>query len=268
MTARYDPDRVSDELIALTRALGAPDRDQVILAEGNTSQLLDGDRIAVKASGTGMATVSAEDFVVVDLEPLTALLSDDSATQADLTAALDAGEIGGRRRRGSIETLVHVAVQAVAPSPFVGHTHPTAVVGLLASVVGPGAWDRHVYSDEAVVIGRPLYVPYAQPGIELGRVFHRALARRHAETGELPALVLLGNHGIVAIAPTADGIQAVCEMAVKGARVRQIAYSAGGVAPLSAEAVDKFFARDDIAERRGSLAHGGYRGDPGHGGAE
>ncbi len=140
------------------------------------------------------------------------------------------------------------------------------MVGLLASIVGPSAWDRHVYSDEAVVIGRPLYVPYAQPGIELGRLFHRALARRYAETGELPALVLLGNHGIVAIAPTADGVQAVCEMAVKGAQVRQIAYSVGGVAPLSAESVDKFFARDDIAERRGQSRHGGHRGDPGHGG--
>jgi len=267
MIARHVPSLIGAELVTLTRALGEPGRDQVILAEGNTSQLLSDDRIAVKASGTGMASVTAEDFVVVDLEPLAALLADDHATQADLTAALDAGEVDGRRRRGSIETLVHVAVQAVAPAPFVGHTHPTAVVGLVASVVGPGAWDRHVYSDEAVVIGRPLYVPYAQPGIELGRVFHRGLARRYAETGELPVLVLLGNHGIVAIAPTADGVQAVCEMAVKGARVRQIAYSAGGVAPLSAEAVDKFFARDDIVERRGSLAHGGHRAGPDRGDA-
>lgn len=258
MTAEYAPDLISDALVALTRSLGRPERDLVILAEGNTSELLADGRLAVKASGSNMASVSAEDFVVVEIGPLAALLSDRAATQADLSAALDVGEVAGRRRRGSIETLVHVAVQAVAPAAFVGHTHPTAVVGLLASTVGPTAWDRHVYSDEAVVVGRPLYVPYASPGIELGQVFHRALADRFAETGELPALVLLGNHGIVAIAPTPEGVEGISAMAVKGAQVRATAYAVGGVAPLSTESVDKFFARADIAERRDNLAKGQF----------
>ena len=82
------------------------------------------------------------------------------------------------------------------------------------------AWSQLVYSDEAVVIGRPLFVPYATPGIDLGRLYAARL-REHVEThGALPQLVLLGNHGIVAIAPTADGVEAVSTMAVKGARVR------------------------------------------------
>ena len=45
-------------------------------------------------------------------------------------------------------------------------------------------------------------------------------------------------------------------MAVKGARVRATAYAVGGVAPLSDEDVEKFFARDDIAERRANLSRG------------
>lgn len=45
-------------------------------------------------------------------------------------------------------------------------------------------------------------------------------------------------------------------MAVKGAKVRAIGYAVGGVAPLSDEAVAKFFARDDIARRRTDLAGG------------
>jgi hypothetical protein len=69
-------------------------------------------------------------------------------------------------------------------------------------------------------------------------------------------LVLLANHGIVAVAPTAAGVDAVSTMAVKGARVRTTAYAVGGVAPLSDEDVEKFFARDDIAERRANLARG------------
>jgi rhamnose utilization protein RhaD (predicted bifunctional aldolase and dehydrogenase) len=254
MTAVWDPGVVSEDLLALTRSLGERSRDLVILAEGNTSQRLPDGRVAVKASGSSMRTATAEDFVVVDVDPLVELMSSPTATQADLTAALDAGEHGGRRRRASIETLVHVAAQAFAPTPFVGHTHPTAVVGLLASVHAATAWDRHVYSDEAVVVGRPLYVPYASPGIDLGRTYLEAL-RQHVDAhGELPTLVLLGNHGIVVNAPSAAGVEAVSEMAVKGALVRTAAYSVGGAAPLETSSVDTFFAREDIIERRARLA--------------
>jgi rhamnose utilization protein RhaD (predicted bifunctional aldolase and dehydrogenase) len=256
MTAVWDPGLVSEELVALTRSLGERSRDLVVLAEGNTSQLLPDGRLVVKASGSNMRTSTAEDFVVVDVDPLAELMSSPTATQADLTAALDAGEHGGRRRRASIETLVHVAAQVLAPTAFVGHTHPTAVVGLLASVHGPTAWDRHVYSDEAVVIGRPLYVPYATPGIDLGRVYLAGL-RRHVEThGELPTLVLLGNHGIVVNAPGPAGVEAASEMAVKGAQVRSAAYSVGGVVPLEPAKVEEFFAREDVSERRARLSGG------------
>ena len=256
MTTRHEPELVSAELLELTRDLGRVERDLVILAEGNTSQRLEDGRVVVKASGARMRDVDADDFVTVDVEPLMALVADPAATQADLTAALLATGAGGQQRRGSIETLVHTAVQAVAPSAFVGHTHPTEVVGLMASVHAEDAFATAAYSDEAVVLGRPLFVPYAQPGIDLGRVYHRCLVEYADREGALPQLVLLANHGIVAIAPTAEGVQAISEMAVKAAAVRRIAYSVGGLAPLSTDAVDKFFARDDISERRGNIASG------------
>ena len=122
---------------------------------------------------------------------------------------------------------------------------------------GPTAWDRHVYSDEAVVIGRPLYVPYATPGIDLGRVYLRALEGYAEVHGELPTLVLLGNHGIVVNAPGPAGVEAASEMAVKGAQVRAAAYAVGGVSPLDTSSVEKFFAREDVIERRARL--GGSR---------
>jgi rhamnose utilization protein RhaD (predicted bifunctional aldolase and dehydrogenase) len=256
VSAVWDPTLVSDELLGLTRALGDRELGLVILAEGNTSQRLPDGRVVVKASGSNMRTATAEDFVVVDVDPLVELMRLPTATQADLTAALDAGEHGGRRRRASIETLVHVAAQAVAPTAFVGHTHPTAVVGLLASVHGPTAWDRHVYSDEAVVIGRPLYVPYATPGIDLGRAYLRAVEQYADTHGELPTLVLLGNHGIVVNAPGPAGVLAASEMAVKGAQVRATGWSVGGVVPLATSSVAGFVARDDVVERRARLAGG------------
>ena len=41
------------------------------------------------------------------------------------------------------------------------------------------------------------------------------------------------------------------------ARVRTAAYAAGGVAPLPAEDVERFFRREDIVERRRVLAGDG-----------
>lgn len=257
MTATWNPDLVSTELLELTRSLGDPARDLVVLAEGNTSQRLPDGRLVVKTSGSSMRGATAGDFVVVDVEPLVELVRDPASTQDDLTAALDAGEHDGRRRRASIETIIHVAAQVIEPTPFVGHTHPTAVVGLLASVHAEAAYASHVYSDEAVVIGRPLFVPYAQPGIDLGRLYLSALERHRDTYGELPQLVLLGNHGIVVNARTAESVDAVSQMAVKGAAVRTTAYAVGGVAPLPAESVEKFFRRADIVERRRNLAGDG-----------
>jgi rhamnose utilization protein RhaD (predicted bifunctional aldolase and dehydrogenase) len=247
--------------------LGEPARDLAVLAEGNTSELLDDGRLVVKASGAGLRDATADDFVVTDIDEVMEVVDDPDTTQADLSTVLVAEATerpgGAGPRRGSIETVVHAAVHAVArdagvtdTARFIGHTHPTDVVGLLASVRAAEAWTRIVYSDEAVVVGRPLFVPYATPGLALGRIYATAL-REYVETHRaLPQLVLLANHGIVAIAPTAAGVEAVSTMAVKGARVRATAYAVGGVAPLSDADVEKFFTRADIAERRSNLAQG------------
>jgi len=263
----WEPDLVSPALLALTNLLGEPGRDLAVLAEGNTSELLDDGRLVVKASGAGLRDATVEDFVVTGLDEVMAVVDDPATTQADLSAVLVAAGTerpdGAGPRRGSIETVVHAAVHTVArdagvedTARFIGHTHPTDVVGLLASVRAAEAWTHIVYSDEAVVVGRPLFVPYATPGLALGRIYAAAL-RDHVDAhGALPQLVLLANHGIVAIAPTAAGVEAVSTMAVKGARVRATAYAVGGVAPLSDEDVAKFFARDDIVERRANLARG------------
>jgi rhamnose utilization protein RhaD (predicted bifunctional aldolase and dehydrogenase) len=260
VTTVWDPTLTSPQLEQLTRSLGDPAKDLVILAEGNTSQRLDDDRIVVKASGANLATCTAADFVVVSVSEVMALVLSEEATQADLTRVLDAGVHEGRQRRGSIEALIHAAVQSVAPAEFVAHTHPTDVIAILASVHAETEFDRAVYSDEAVVVGRPLFVPYAQPGLDLGRVFHQRLVERFEEDGVLPSLILLGNHGILTIAETPEGAEAISLMAVKSARVRLRAHAAGGTAPLTHEAVAKYVARDDISERRQHISGTAGRG--------
>lgn len=254
MSSHWSPPSVSPELLDVTLSLGVREKDFVILAEGNTSELLDDNHIVVKASGARMGSVTAKDFVVSEISSLVDLMDSPEATQQDLIVALDAGEHDGVRRRASIETLIHVAVQSLRPTRFVGHTHPTPLVALLASVHQETAFDAFVYSDEAIVIGTTLYVPYAEPGIQLGRVFLRSLRDYWAAHHDLPSLILMGNHGIVALAETTDGVEAITEMAYKGAEVRLHALAVGGTKPLSNEAIAGYFEREDMAERRKNLS--------------
>jgi rhamnose utilization protein RhaD (predicted bifunctional aldolase and dehydrogenase) len=254
MTTEWNPAVVSDDLLALTRRLGEPELDLVILAEGNTSELIEDDRIVVKSSGSYMSTATTNDFVTVSVSEVVGMIEDPSSTQAELTEVLNAGVHDGVRRRGSIETLVHASVRHYTSARYVAHTHPTPVISLLASVHAKEAFETAAYSDEVVVIGSPLFVPYAPPGIELGRLFHSLLGEHVAEHGSVPPLILLGNHGVVATSDTALGAEAISLMSVKAARVRIGAYSVGGVAGLDAEHVAAYWSREDFTERRDSLS--------------
>jgi rhamnose utilization protein RhaD (predicted bifunctional aldolase and dehydrogenase) len=131
------------------------------------------------------------------------------------------------------------------------------VISLLASVHAEDAFDAPAYSDEVVVIGTPLFVPYAPPGLALGRAFHERVRAYVEENAAVPSLILLGNHGIVATSETAQGAEAISLMSVKAARVRIGAYSIGGAAGLDREHVAAYWAREDFSERRSALSGSG-----------
>ena len=84
----WEPDPRLPALVALTTLLGEPRPRPRHPAEGNTSELLDDGRLVVKASGAGLALATAEDFVVVDVDEVAAVVDDPTTIQADLSAVL------------------------------------------------------------------------------------------------------------------------------------------------------------------------------------
>lgn len=252
MSVRADASAVPAALVELTLCIGDPARDLVSLAEGNTSTLEDGD-LVVKASGARMDRANVDDFVVVDVEAAARALVDPRTTQDELSALLTvAGDPRGRR--ASIETLVHVAAVHVGGATWVAHTHPTAVVGLLSVEEGERLWQAPLFPDEAVVVGRPAWVGYEEPGLALGRAVARSIADHAERYGVAPRLVLLGNHGIVALGQSADEVEAVTTMAVKAARTRMIAHAVGTPRYLDAADGDALASRTDEVARRALLA--------------
>jgi rhamnose utilization protein RhaD (predicted bifunctional aldolase and dehydrogenase) len=247
VTFAVQPSAVPAELVALTRRIGDPAADLVVLAEGNTSLRLGDDRFVVKASGSRMDVAEPGDFVIGDLPELVDVLERGGTDQETLSRLLSAGD-----SRASIETLVHVVALA-AGATWVAHTHPTAVVGLLAVREAEELWSAPLFPDEAVVLGEPVWVPYAAPGIALGTAVHAAVRDRLDRDGVAPRLVLLGNHGIVALGATATEVETITTMAVKAARVRSVGLGAGTLAPLDVEHARELAGRPDEAARRTRL---------------
>jgi rhamnose utilization protein RhaD (predicted bifunctional aldolase and dehydrogenase) len=253
-----------DELLALTAEIGDPVKDYVILAEGNTSARIDDGSFWVKGSGVRLQHARGpEAFVAMALEPLMAALRGHRGGDADLQQVLADGRVEGRDRdlAPSIETFVHAVCLDVGGAQFVAHTHPTAVNALLCARDAEALYRGVVFPDEAVVCGPvPLFVPYGEPGLLLGRLLLARFEAFVAERGAPPRLVLLANHGIVALGATAAEVAAITAMAVKAARVRLGTQAAGGPSFLGREQADRLAGREDERVRLERLAS--WPGDP------
>jgi rhamnose utilization protein RhaD (predicted bifunctional aldolase and dehydrogenase) len=251
-------DRRAD-LVALARALGDPALDLVVLSEGNAAARQGDATLLVTASGSALPTTQDDEIVEVSLAPLLDFVrSPDQGT--DMNAVKDLlvrACVRPGSPRPSIETLMHAVVLDRTDATFIGHTHPTPLVGLLCAPEAGRRFERPLFPDEAVVCGAAYaYVPYASPGLPLARAVEGVLEAFEERHGESPRAVLLENHGFMALGATPAEVRAVTTMAVKAARVRGVAAAAGGIETLSADEVRSLVDRPDEKLRRSRLVAG------------
>lgn len=242
-----------ERLTDLSRQLGSPERELVILAEGNTSIRTSDDRMLVKASGAALGAAQAEDFVDVPLGDMIDLLDDPSADDSTIDATFQR-LTGAAGRRPSVESMVHAVCQVLAGATVVGHTHPVGINGLLCSRHASLLASTVVYPEQIVVLGRrPVFVPYTDPGLVLAREVRRGLLEHLAEEGVPPKIIYLGNHGIFALGTSTSEVLRITEMAVKVGRIMEIGLAVGGLASLDEEAKERIDVRADEQYRRSAL---------------
>ncbi len=245
-------DDILTRLVTMSRNLGDPANDYVILGEGNTSAKIDEETFWVKASGTELRTIGPEGFVQVYFDRVLAMLdgsdlSDEEVKQGLLEAKVD------RQAKGhpSVETVLHAICLKLAGVNFVGHTHPTAINILTCSAVFETAISGRLFPDEIVVCGpAPVVVPYVDPGIPLAREIFQRINAYIDIYGEWPKTILMQNHGFVALAPTAQQVENITAMAVKAARVLAGTYALGGPHFMRPEAVNRIYTRPDEKYRQ------------------
>jgi rhamnulokinase len=180
---------------------------------GNVSVKADGV-LYIKPSGVGLGSLSAEDLMPLDMEPLAGLLEEGadgtgaSGSEAVMPVAMNARLRPSGEQRPSVEVLFHVLI----PRRFVLHTHPTVVNAVCCAVDGSRI-ARELFGDIA------LWVPYVDPGLPLARAIGRARRSFERDRGRpAPDVVLLQSHGLIVAGDEASAISTASREVVETIR--------------------------------------------------
>jgi len=225
------------ELIGLSRELGRIENGLSITGEGNTSAAIGGGQFWIKVSGASLGGIAARGFCRVDAARALALLDDPRCTEDNTGERLRGALVRATDPRPSIETMLHALCLADPEIRFVAHTHPLGLLRILCSRAGVTPFRRHSYPFAVVTCGRHIAaVGYHNPGLALARAVRAELARYRRAHGRSPRLLLLANHGVVALARTAPEALDISLMAEKWAQLLDGAHRWGGPAYLPADA--------------------------------
>ncbi len=246
-----------DPLLKLSHELGREDRHLAILGEGNTSTGVDAERVVVKASGSHLGTLTERDVTVCRRQTLLDLLEHRSVSDQAIDEALFASRTDAAAKKPSVEAIFHAWLLTLPNVNFVGHTHPVSVNGLLCSRWARMFAQRRLFPDEIVCCGEAsVYVGYGDPGLKLAQAIRAETEKFLQKQGQAPRVILLQNHGLIAVGKSAEAVLAATLMAEKAAQIFINATSAnGGEAPrfLTAAQVARIAGRPDEHHRRKAL---------------
>ena len=247
-------DTLLDELLTLAHALGLESRGLAILGEGNVSVRADDETFFIKASGSSLGTLGKGDVSRVRLERVLGGL-ERRMSEEDIEAFLVDALADPSHKKPSVETFLHALCLTEGEALWVGHTHTVSVNAILCSQRGAAPFREHIFPDAVVVCGRaPAVVPYVEPGFALAKLVEEELRRFKDEHGAPPKLLLMENHGPVALGKSAKEVLNIMLMADKWAKTLLGAFSAGGPRYLSSADADRIDTRLDEHYRRRELS--------------
>ena len=242
------------ELISLSRELAREERQLVILGEGNTSVDCGDGTFWVKSSGSRLKDITEAGFSRVRMEPALNLIDSDQLSDAQIAAGLHAALVDDSQRQPSVETFLHALCLTEGGARWVAHTHPISVNRILCSQMGAQPFRHHLFPDAIVVCGvAPAVVDYVDPGLPLGQAVRDELRHYQKAYGRSPKILLVVNHGLVALGQTATEVLNISLMADKWARILYGTYALGGPHYLPASEVERIDRRLDEDYRRRQL---------------
>lgn len=239
-------------LLDLTRVLGQPHLDYVIIGEGNTSCVIDDETFYIKASGQQMNGIDADGFVDVRFEPILAMLENDPGDlEAQKQMMYQAKRDLNAPGIPSVEVSFHAMLLKECGIRFIGHTHPTAVNQIMCSTRAEQFARNRLFPDEAVLCGpESVFVEYADPGLPLALSIRARVRDYMTFYSEAPKVILLKNHGLIALGQTPSEVLNITAMCVKAAHIFTGACMVGEPVFMSAENIAHIYHRPDEIYRR------------------
>lgn len=229
-------------LAAMSNKYGA-DPAYVLAGGGNTSFKCK-EYLWIKGSGTALATIQPQDFVVMDRALLSAMWSkaypaDEAARESAVLEDMMAARVPGESRRPSVETLLH----DLFPQQYVLHVHPALVNGLTCAKGGKAAMEK-LFADA-------VWVDACKPGYILALECKKMMDARKAESGKDIQLLFLENHGIFFAADTVEELDVLAEQVMASLKAQtlrepdlaEIPQDAGKVQPI-ADALQALYGQD------------------------
>ncbi len=245
---------ISEALLTLAHDLGREDRKLAILGEGNVSARISPTQFLAKASGTSLATLRYEDLTSCSFEFVLPLLDRKRIGDDEIEGALLAARADSKAKKPSTETVFHAWLLTLQNVNFVGHCHPTVANQVLCSPRARDFAERRLFPDEVVCCGSAsVFVPYTDPGVPLAREIRDRTTLFMKNSGIVPRLLLLQNHGIIALGPTPQSVLACILMATKAAEIFVGAAALGGPNLLNPKDVERINSRPDEAYRQQQL---------------
>ena len=234
------------DLIRMTRKIGNPGYDYVILAEGNTSARIDEDTFFVKASGLYMEDIDEKGFVEVSLNRMLSILDQDSVTDEEIKQCYIEATASYSGVLPSIESILHAICISRGDAQFVCHTHPTVVNAILCAKGAKKAFSGMIFPDEITVCGPAvLFIAWAQPGLDLAKKVLVQIERFKEEYAMPPRVIVMQSHGLLALGQNSVQVENMTHMFVKACRIRGGTFSMGGPQFLDEKDVKRIFHRPD-----------------------
>ncbi|MEI7864216.1 MAG: class II aldolase/adducin family protein [Chthoniobacterales bacterium] len=245
------------KLISLSREIGREDRRLAILGEGNTSAGAGEGIFLVKSSGCSLSNLDESGVSRVKMAPILAALDDESLDDAGVLTVLENSRTDQSPKLPSVETFMHAVCLSEGGAKWVGHCHAESVMSILCSEHGAKPFLGHIFPDAIVVCGRHVAtVPYIDPGLELAREVRRSLREFRVVHGAAPKVILLENHGPVALGASAKEVLNILLMLDKWARVLTGTLAVGSPKFLPSAVSERIDKRPDEDYRRAQIAKG------------
>ena len=190
-------------LAAMSNKYGA--NPEYVLAGGGNTSFKSADRLWIKGSGTALATIKPEDFVVLERSLLNEMWTADypaeeAAREAAVLQDMMNARVAGETRRPSVETLLH----DLFPQQYILHVHPCIVNGLTCSNEGKVAMER-LFPDA-------VWVDACKPGYILALECKEKMDAYKRKSGKDCNLLFLQNHGIFFAGETTEEVDALASL--------------------------------------------------------